>query len=393
MRSFLWVCALVLVVFAQNEPTSSTSAPASSSDPAAPAFDQSILVQVKQERDFSKKYLDLVLKTKFSQFNAMAGSLIVQNFATLKKEKNIEEIPFGQVPQEISPEQRNKNYLLSTYYMLSAINIKSLQTVFGASDIQEQFYADRVLSLAIQTLGAAVPQPLVQYAFMKQTSTYLKTLKLSYALQVISHWRMWLEDALEVGEIRVSSPNEAYIQSQKSALIRDRLFAFSSFQTYAQIDLQIFFVEAMLAQTEGQLVASSFASMGPSSFLEEQSVPFVSSSQSPESVAMFYRYYFVLFQTYAAQSGLNSAVLSNAALKEENSQKRSELNEQSRQLFGNFGQSLLISSQVEYVSAIVEVTALFGAFGGSLGGSLGGAFVPPAPVAVAQPDNAGQPPA
>eukprot|EP00300_Choanocystis_sp_HF-7_P008226 c15794_g1_i2.p1 GENE.c15794_g1_i2~~c15794_g1_i2.p1 ORF type:complete len:443 (+),score=92.86 c15794_g1_i2:35-1330(+) len=371
-------------------------------------LEQSIFAQVQAEQLLSKQHLSLVLRIQRAQYNSMAASIIYKNYLKSRKSDNIEDSLFSGFPgvggsfpgtgypsvQDEEQESQTtgaRGDLLSSYYLLSALNLKKYQIILGAADLQEQFFLDRKLSLAIQFAGPEVPQQLVQFVYLKQLSTYLKTLKLSTSLQILSHWRMWLEDEIDVNAHRVTSPGDiAIVLEQKEPLIRDRLFAFSSFQTFAQIDLQIFMLDTFLANSVSS--DSSLGSFGSSfgasqaaqaqaaSFLEEQTefLPFLVRNQNPQLYAVLIKYYIVLYQVQAAQAGYTAAVKDFESLKEKDLDVAKEAADQAHKLFhSDFASAFLQINQLEYMDAIFEASSLFAAgAGGSLGGSLGGSFGP-----------------
>eukprot|EP00300_Choanocystis_sp_HF-7_P008225 c15794_g1_i1.p1 GENE.c15794_g1_i1~~c15794_g1_i1.p1 ORF type:complete len:420 (+),score=92.95 c15794_g1_i1:46-1305(+) len=400
LRSVLCL-AIIAATCAQDETTQPLNLEADAS-----GFDQSVLAQVQAEQLMSKQYIDLVLRTQRAQYNSMAASIIYKKYLKAHKSDNIEDSLFSGVPNggafpgsgypafqdQDQDEQLSgaKGDLLAAYYLLSAVNIHKFQIIVGAADLQEQFFLDRKLSLAIQLVGPGVPQQLVQFVYLKQLSTYLKTLKLSYALQVISHWRMWLEDEIDVNSNRVTNPgNTAVILEQKEPLIRDRLFSFSSYQTYAQIDLQIFLLDTFLANSMSS--DSSLGSFGSSfgagasskaaaaSFLEEESqfVPFMVYNQNPQLYSVLFKYYTAVYQVQAAQYGYAAAQKDFENLKEEDDKVATKNTEEAEKFYGSgFASSFLQLNQLEYMNAIFEASSLFsaatGSFGGSSLGSLGG---------------------
>ncbi len=69
---------------------------------------------------------------------------------------------------------------------------------------------------------------------------------------------MWLEDEIDVGTVLADSNNdngEAVLENQMDDLIKDKLYAFHSYNTYAQLDFQVFYIDMYLSALQAQIVA------------------------------------------------------------------------------------------------------------------------------------------
>jgi hypothetical protein len=287
-----------------------------------------------------------------------------------------------------NPKQR----LIASYNLLKAIVVKTYQIIFGAAQIQQEYYADRMMQIGIQASGQQVPPQILQLVYLKLYTSTLKTLKFSYAIQTVHHFRTWLEDEIDVGTAVVGrvSNFEIVAQDQEDDLIQDRLFAFQAYHMQTMLDLQLTYLEMYLQQAFQAMIApaanATQAASGASSFLEEEATaqaqpseffPAMAMAQNPAMMTSMFRFWRVITEYSAARSGLSSAYSeqqSYAKLHDDdasNDEEAYKLKDFSRQMFvGGFAQNLLMSSQLGYIMAIYEMYALYAPAMGPAAGAI-----------------------
>jgi hypothetical protein len=361
----------------------------------------------------ARKYLETVLKLQHAQYNQMAGSSFVQLLMLEYQEKgrrsgkgdddfemqSLEEanVLFGdsKVDEWGNDDDNNRKQvrldLLGSYYLYYGIKIKFLQTLFQATDIQREFWMDRVITLQVQSLGGQLPPQLLQLLYMKMYRTQLSTLKLSLTLQMISHFTMWLEDAIDVNGA-LADPHNQYAEivaiDQADDLITDKLYAFSTYNSYALINFQIFYIDLFLesaavqaasagaaAATGAAAAAGSSQSQAGSSFLEEQATaepntffPFFGAAAAGGNPMMYMKYFkmmYLLLELNSARSALTSVQAENLAFQKEtdndpsNDADAEKYRTFAQQMFGSFGSNMAQASQIEYITAIFELYSMY----------------------------------
>jgi hypothetical protein len=281
-----------------------------------------------------------------------------------------------------NPQQR----LIASYNLLKAIVVKTYQIIFGAAQIQQEYYADRMMQLAIQSSGQQVPPQILQLVYLKLYTSTLKTLKFSYAIQTVNHFRTWLEDEIDVGTAVVSrvANFDLVAQEQEDDLIQDRLFAFQSYHMQTMLDLQLTYLDMYLQQAFQALVAPAAANAtGAASFLEEEATaqpseffPAMAMYQNPAMMTVMFKFWRVMTEYSAARSGLASAYSEQQAYAKlhdsdpSNDGDAYKLKEYATTMFGGFAQNLVMCSQLEYITAIYEMYALYAPAMGPAAGAI-----------------------
>jgi len=321
---------------------------------AQPVTPQAALAQVQQEEATSRAYLSTMLKLQHAAHSSAAAT----SYLAMANEQS-----------EKTPAE---NRLVASYNLLRATIIKSYQIIFGAAQVQQEFYVDRLMQLGVQSAGQQVPPQILQLVYLRSYTSMLKTMKFSYALQVVSHFRTWLEDEIDAGTNGSSSDEE---------LINDKLYAFNAYHMSTQIDLQLAYLEMYLNQAfqalTAPVAAAAAAPANATAFLEEEETaqpsqffsPAVFAAQNP-AFALIYKFYRVMFEYSAAQYGLAAANAEHQTMTGDEQSYKSQ--ESAGQYFQAFAQNLLMSSQIEYNLATLE---LYNFYAPSLAGAgAGGQF-------------------
>jgi len=362
------------------------------------------MLQVQQEEAIARAYLGAVLKLQHAMYTSTAASNFIQEnpikaaTSFLEVDENDFEEHGDDLDQDFDEDTTTayspnpKQRLTATYNLFRAIIVKTYQIIFGAAQVQQEFYVDRMMQIGVQASGQQVPPQVLQLVYMKLYTSMLKTWKFSYALQTVSHFRTWLEDEIDVGTAVVSrSANfEVVVQDQEDDLIRDRLFAFQSYNMQTMLDLQLTYFEMYLQQAFQALIgpaANATQAAGASSFLEEEATAQPSGSgagaqfwpmmmsQNPMMMTYMFKFWRVMLEFSAARSGLSAAYAEQQSYDKlhdsdpSNDVDALKLKEYSRSSFGGFAQNLLMSSQLEYITAIYEMYAMYAPAMGQAAGS------------------------
>merc|ERR1712137_814375 len=271
-----------------------------------------------------------------------------------------------------------KQELFGSLQLFTATKIKLYQTIAFASDLQQEFYFDRITTYMLGMFGQSAPPQLTQLFYMKTFSTQLKTLKLALTLQMISHFTTWLEDAIDVGTALVAEVPNAFLVAadQDDDLIRDKMFAFSVYNQLAMVNFYIFYIDMSLEYSVMSAMgggAQPAANPAAASFLEveEGAEPTQTESQSgfmpymyytqPQMYMKIYEFYHLMFTMSAAHSGLMSVMLESSAYEKEmdefeaNDDEADQQRTMAQQMFGQYAQSLMMASQLEYYTSIYEL--------------------------------------
>jgi len=427
-----------------DDSTDTTTTPTEEAAAMSVSPDMLIMMQVQMEQAMAKKYLDLILRLQHSMYSSQAASSFIQLMTSEYQEDRVEAggrpgyggyggmygfeqeqahkprnhrdsdddfsfLERGSQTKDLEEDTLFVNYdsyndgtyagesnemqakidLFGSLQLFYSVKIKLYQTLTFAADLQQEFYFDRMTTYMISMFGQGAPAQLTQLFYMKTFSTQLKTLKLALTLQTISHFTTWLEDAIDVGTALVADVPNAFLvaEDQDDDLIRDKMFAFSTYNQLATVNFLIFYIDMYLEYT---VVAAMGGGAAPpaASFLEEEVEAEPSQSQSqfmpymyynyPQVYTKFYQLYHLIFTMSAAHSGLMSVMLESAAYEKEmdmdefNDDEAEQQRTMAQHMFGAYAQNLMMASQLEYFTSIYE---LFGMF---MGGGGMGQQAPPA---------------
>jgi len=197
----------------------------------------------------------------------------------------------------------------------------------------------------------------------------------------VSHLRTWLEDELDVsGAVASEVANfQLIVEEQADDLLADKQHAFGSFFQFAQIDFQTFWLDFYVQQMFASLTAQQpSTASAATSLLEEESVSgeqaeFLSplfalfalsgaGGQGMTTWSFYYKYYGLMLQFNAAQSGQTHYFLEHQIYNGEDDKTDYEkLQVSSNTAFTYWASSLMQQAQVNYMLAI------FGMYGGLTG--------------------------
>jgi len=357
---------------------------AACAQPDVPADAQAALImRVQQEEMMARKYMETMLKLQRSQYNMQAGQQFVQNLM-MTYQKDGSDSDFSD--SDDSATKQTTNDLVGSYSLLYATKIKFLQIIQHAEETQREFWMDRAIQLQVQSLGNQLPPQLLQLLYMKIYRTQLSTMKLSLSLQTVSHFVMWLEDAIEADSALLNG-GEANVDE----LISDKLYAFTAYNNLAMIELQIFYIDMFLEQAGAQAAAGAVAGAqaapaaadaaagatagAAASFLETEATAepssffanplFAFGGANSAGFMKYYKFMYLLFQQQAAHSALTSVQAENLANKnlndndESNDEDAMKYKKFAQQMFGSFGSYLTQASQIEYITAIFDLYSLY----------------------------------
>jgi len=337
----------------------------------------------------SKAYLDIALKFKLASHNSYASMMYLHML--MLDYQDSDATSFLEMGEEGTDDQQSKLALIASYQLLSGINVKTYQTVFHAGELQREFFMNRALQLRVQLSGGQLPPQILQLLYLQNYSTLLKTMKLSYCFQLISHFRTWLEDAIDVhGAIVEKVDNYALVaEEQEDDLIQDKMFAFHSYYMYAMLDFQVYWIDSYLEQMFMAMAGGApQAAPEGASFLEEQSstefAPYMYMS-NPHMYMKIVKFYKTMYQLYGAQAALSSVMADHQAYTMENDDDKSN-DEQAEQMrtfakhmfAGGFARNLLMTSQLDQWTATFELYSLYAPF--MMGAGAGAPPAPPAPT-------------
>lgn len=477
MKVLALVACLALTVMAvaqENLPPAEEegSAAAPQFDPAQ--ADQLIQMHVQMEEMVARRWLELVLKIQHAQYNSLASMMIMHTMSLEAEEKHkfntrhedaaastMSDFEDSELTQDYledsdenilankahakqgkakasqslvgygtlwggynGMEDDSSNYnqdklnLIADYYFFYAIKIWYAQTIYRIGDIQREFWMDRAMQLGVATVGQGLPPQVYQLLYLKVFRTYLETLKYSFALQMISHWVTWLEDGIDVYGAKVDQSNpywESVVQDQSDDLIRDKMWAFSAYRQYAQLDFSVFYLdlylEASLAPLlggQGSFGQGSFGSFAPpaqtpaaeevqpsaTALLEEEAQVEAEPTQTksfgpnagvaaPYMLMKMFKWTHLLFQYMAAHSAYTAASTEQLAYNkydEGDYEASGNFRQFAQQMMASFGQNLYQASNIQKGLAMWElyimVAPLFagGSFGAQGGSLPGGSF-------------------
>jgi hypothetical protein len=268
---------------------------------------------------------------------------------------------------------KGKAALIAAYHMYTGVKHWLHQTIFEGGAVQQEYWGDRALQMQVSALGSSLPPQILQFLYLKSFRTHMKTLKFSHQLQTISHFVMWLEDEIDVNKaFAEDSPYKSLVAlDQSDDIIMDKIYAFQSFNTYALLDFQLFYIDAYLQS----LTAGMSQSQGnAASFLEveAEAKPFIPLGTPAHMQQYFFimSMYRVMYQMYAAHSGLASVMSEHVALTQStdgnpNNDKQAEHHLMfARQSFGNFGMFFMSMSHIDMYMGILELYSMYGAGAG-----------------------------
>jgi len=280
-----------------------------------------------------------------------------------------------------------KQSLLAAYHLFFAVKHWMHKTIFQAGEMQQEYWADRSMQTQAQAFGSALPPQMVQMLYLRSFRTHMETLKLSQQLQTISHFVMWLEDEIDVGKaLSMDDPtfHDVVLDDQSDDIVQDKMFAFNSFNTYAMLDMQIFYIDMYLQYMLAATTQAAAGAAGPagSSFLEVEEKPFLpfmmgmgmggGNPQAMQQFVFIMSLYRVMYQMYAAHAGMTSAMAESVANHhdDEDPKKAYTFRTFARQSFGSFGMFLMNMSHIDMYIGMIELSSFSGQ--GGMGGGMGG---------------------
>jgi hypothetical protein len=280
-----------------------------------------------------------------------------------------------------------KRSLLAAYELYSGIKRWLHVTIFTAGDVQDTYYTDKALQLQVAALQGALPPQITQLMYLKAFRTQLQTLSFAQRLQTISHFTMWLEDEIDVGKV-IADPSNPYrtavLQDQELDLITGQLYAFQAYNSFAQIELYMFFIDMYVNQIMVSLAVAqpapapaangTFADasvlLETESTLEVEEKPFVGGAAAGGAgfgqFAMWISFYRVMLQAQTAQAGFTSAASSQLAYTklhdsdESNDQEALQHRAFARQSFASFGSNLAQTAQIDQWLAFMSLYQIYG---------------------------------
>jgi len=398
MRAAALFLVALCAVSAQDAPTPTAApadpvpdAPPQEMDPSQVSPMDGIAAMVGMQQQVASKYLDVILRFQYAQYETYAAMFFMQEAMAKHQIEN----PSQNLEEDVSLEEEEgsqpdpaKFRLMATYFLLNSIHVKLYRIIVKAPEIQGEYYFNRVIQMSANAGGMPLPPQLYQALYLNNFNSHMKTLKLSYALQYVSHFRTWLEDEIDVNAVvAAKEPNYMMVaMEQQGDLVQDKVFAFQSYNSLAQIDYQTFlldmFVQNMFQTVFAQAAQANAAAGGSpaaSSFLEEgaeaEFLPFAlgmgmgaAGGGGMQMYTIWIRYYQLIMQFSAAQAGQTSVTLEHFA-RNTDAKEPEKLMQASTYSFTAFASSLMQEAHMQYMLAIFDMYSLYGSVGPAAGGS------------------------
>lgn len=352
---------------------------------------------VGMQATISKQFLLSYEKVMIAQHFSFAGStymnLLSQQQSKASKSAGDDDFEEQDADSFLQVEMQEsgataKSALLASYEMYTGVKRWLHVSIFTAGDIQGAYWTDRALQLQLQGLAGQFPPQMTQFLYMRAFRTQIQTLKFAYQLQTISHLTTWLEDEMDAGRKLAEgySFDEVVNPDEEEELIREKLFAFQAYNTFAEMDLYTFYIDMYLnsllasLQNQGSGAAAAGAAAGSASFLETEaeegnSAQFVSPmlgsfGGSNPQMLIWISFYRVMLQYQAAQAGLTSSMAESLAFKKENDDDPSNDDEAvtqrafARQSFASYCMFLTQMSQLDMWLGMMGIFQLYGTMNG-----------------------------
>jgi hypothetical protein len=370
---FVVVCA----VAAQDNTTTTGNEPEPSPGPMGPEY---IAGMIQMEQYMASKFLDIILKFQHAQYQHYGSMFFLQaqmvewqasQKAGGASDSEASSMSLEEEDEGVEDNQAAKFRLMGSYYLLNSVHVKLYQILVKAPEVQMEYYYNRAMQMSMMSLGAQLPPQMYQLIYLSAFNTHLKTLKLSYALQYVSHFRTWLEDEIDVNGALVEDAQGADLiaQEQEDDLLMDRTFAFNSYFHLAQIDYQTFMLDmytqymwAAVMAPQGQQQQQSFLETEETLGEQAQFMPFFGAGgNSMEMYSTWIRWYHIILQLTAAQSGQYSVQLEYFALHAEDQSNIDEdkISQASDFAFTSFASTLLQASQMQYWLAMLSMYSMY----------------------------------
>jgi len=266
--------------------------------------------------------------------------------------------------------------------MLQANQYRLYEILVTAPQVQQDYYTNRLIQLTFAQQGSQLPPQLTQALYLMSFNTQLKTLKLAYALQLVSHFRSWLEDEMDVlaaiatGSIDVDDIDPM----QDEELLVDKQFAFGSYYSFAIVDFQTFMMDMYIQQLFSSMQQQSTASTA--SFLEEGLFAAEGSSVEDKSTfipmlmanamgingmsmySFMLTYYQKTYQLSAAQAGQSHVMIENQIQQGDDDSDIDEekLYAASDATFNMWAYNVVQAAQMNYMLAFFNMYSVYAPF-------------------------------
>jgi hypothetical protein len=347
---------------------------------------ESIAAQVQTQQMVSGAYLQTILQFQRAQAQSAAASLFLQE-ASMKAGKNAgngyafleedDESDFEEEEEDHNPVETAKVRLQAAYQLFYSNQIRLYEILVSSPQIQQDYYVNRVVQMQVAAAGPQVPPALTQALYLNSFNTQLKTLRLAYSLQYVSHLRTWLEDEIDVSStVAANGPNYRMVASeQDDDLLHDKQYAFQSYYLFALVDFQSFMLETYVQQILASLTTQTQTPLAAASLLEVDSstetqwwspLLFLMGGGAHLNTYTFYMtFYHRMVQLNAAQAGNTHVQLETQRLHPETLQgqtqqvESSKVGDYSDYSFNLWAQNLLQASQINYMLAIFNMYSLF----------------------------------
>lgn len=253
--------------------------------------DQIIGECVDMENQQATKYRDLVINLQIAYYQSSAAQLFINkqysqhqnnrnqngfhvnagasiSFLEIDSSKDFEEDAEGpeyegddgKVYLNQQGIEGHKMRLLASLNLFHSIKVFNLKTMFMASNLQQEFFATRAAMLKFTMYKDLIPPELISIFYVQMGSLFLKTQSLSLALQTVSTWTTWLEDELDFGIAILSNLDvldEEKIGDYESEITDGRMWAFTTFSNFANIELTIFTLDYYVQYQSAQIMQQS----------------------------------------------------------------------------------------------------------------------------------------
>jgi len=223
---------------------------------------------------------------------------------------------------------------------------------------------------------AATNPQMLQFLYIKMYRTNLETMKLALTFQYLSHFVSWVEDELDVhsvlgSETSTEEDRMVVAADQGDDLIRDKLWAFSTYHSAASIELQAYYIDLYLTYAFNAAQPSLFQApaagnnAAAASFIEEemteqstptenQFFPFMGAQQQNPMMYMTYlKLYYLMIQYSGARAALTSVFAEKLAYeKKPNTENYRKF---AQNMFGGeFARNLAMGANIKYMTTIWE---------------------------------------